>query len=102
MTGIEIIVCAFLALVGPILEWATRVETRHFFRARRRLRAMKRRKKNPVLEEQRLLQLEHWQKVANDARERMLWCQKEGFLYAKTQAQIDHQHAQNRIKELAK
>ncbi len=97
MTAFQILT---LVAASLIMSELISPDMRRRFRAWRRLRARK--KRNPVLEKERLLQLEHWQKVANDARKRMSWCVSEGLRNAATQAENEHQHAQNKIKELAK
>lgn len=98
MTGIEIM---GIVVGAVVLEWSTRRETRRFFRARRRLRAMKKSKKNPVLEEQRLLQLEHWKQAAAQSRGSMDYYRKHSFHSQLTQAEREHDLAQAKIKELS-
>ena len=98
MTGIEIM---GIVVGAVVLEWSTRRETRRFFRARRRLRAMKKSKKNPVLEEQRLLQLEHWKQAAAQSRGSMDYYRKHNLLASLKAAELDHERAQRKIKELS-
>lgn len=86
-----------LVVATVLTDWLVSPEVRRYFRARRRRRALARRP-SPEVEEERLLQLRHWQAVAAESRRRMRGAASYEIAYAEN----DHALAQAKIRELSR